>query len=255
MQRIKKTIFKKMSLGQPESDIAKTRGLFTESLVTKNFVAVEAGLQRLVANEIDVDTLKVNGEIISSGGSSGGSSTITLKSPDLQFITTPGSGTYTPPAGALYLQVKLGGGGAGGQALPIPGDSAEPPGNGGDTTFSDGTSTVTAGGGLGGGNGGTWNTTGYQAFGFDGNTQFQQPLGAFSTIGFQNKGAGGNAATGAVGGGAGAIAEAIIPSPLRTTYSYTVGARGSAGICVPPNAGDDGAPGYAGYLIIQAFFQ
>lgn len=76
---------------------------------------------------------------------------ITVLKPNLPVLPTvtrilSGSGTYTPPAGATYLEVTaVGGGGGGGGSGSSSGGSA---GNGGNTTF--GSSLITANGGTGG---------------------------------------------------------------------------------------------------------
>lgn len=66
-----------------------------------------------------------------------------LKVPTVQTFTV-GSGTYTTPAGVLYIKVRMAGGGGGGGSF-VPSGTGTP---GGNTTF--GTSLLTAAGGAGG---------------------------------------------------------------------------------------------------------
>jgi hypothetical protein len=196
-----------------------------------------------------------------------------------QTILTSGSGTYTVPAGVLYLKIKMVGGGGGGAG----GGTAAPGagGNGGNTVF--GTSLLTANGGQGGktsgGNnaGGTATVAspavgiaiaggsgGGEYYSGTSTTQATGGMGAASPFGGAGGGSlstnasGGNASTnsgsggggggctnqpgaiGGEGGAAGGYVEAYIPSP-SSSYTYTVGAGGAGG-----NAGTNGSAGGAG---------
>jgi len=200
--------------------------------------------------------------------------TPTYTSPTVQRFTS-GSGTYTTPAGVLYIQVKMVGGGGGGFGAN---GSATSGGTGANTTF--GTSLLTTNGGVGAsgvispGTGGTATLNapaiGSRFDGADGNGGQQTTPSAGTLTGgsggatpFGGAGrSGANAAGGAAkantggggggagsigsndsgaGGGAGAFIDAIIPSPAAT-YSYTVGGGGAAGGGV--TAGGAGAAGY-----------
>jgi hypothetical protein len=195
---------------------------------------------------------------------------------------TSGSGTYTTPTGARWLQVKMVGAGGGGGGCGAGGGTG---GTGGTTTF--GTSLLTANGGLGGvtggagtggGDGGTA-TISSPAVGLTvrGNRGGSYPggsyntptvytlggLGAVSPLGTNIPGAstGGAGGTGGTssgtsvvvgnGGGAGGYIEAIIPSP-SATYSYAVGAAGTGGTA--GTSGSAGEVGGAGLIFITAYF-
>lgn len=194
-----------------------------------------------------------------------------------------GSGTYTTPAGAKRIQIRMIGAGGGGGGCGTGGQSAGTAG--GNTTFS----TFTAGGGgatnnvggigtggvggaatgspdigIAGGNGGTVGTVGAPSPGGSGGTSV---FGGHGTNGASSSGGGGSARanTGsggggaggntsvapAGGGGAGAYVEHRIVSPAAS-YSYSVGAAGGAG-----GAGGSGAAGGAGgsgIIIVDEFY-
>jgi hypothetical protein len=187
--------------------------------------------------------------------------------PTVQTFTS-GSGTYTTPANALYIEVLCvgsGGGGAGG------GSGGGNGGAGGNTTFS----TLTAGGGAattgqvnagagGSASGGDMNIVGGTGTGGGTGTVILGGCGGASSLG--GNGGGGNAAAGGAGiaaatnsgsgggggttnsganlvgsgGSAGGTVRKIITGPAAT-YSYAVGAAGSAG-----SAGSGGTAGGAG---------
>ena len=204
-------------------------------------------------------------------------------------VYTTGTGTYTVPTGAKWLQVKMVGGGGGGGG----GNNGGNGGTGGNTTF--GTSLLTANGGgfgyiaasglvgyggsatiasptiginLSGGQGacgGFQSTTGTgdypsvsggnSAFGGGGGGQLNQP----GQNGATNTGAGAaggpsiaNVPTTGGGGGAGGYIEAYITSSLASTYSYAVGAGGSAGTA--GTNGYVGGAGGSGIIYITAYF-
>ena len=198
---------------------------------------------------------------------------------------TSGSGTYTTPAGAKFLAVKMAGAGGGG-ATSGPGQGAG--GSGGTTTFGSSLLTCTGGGGgttapnsaastggtptisspafgigyTGGqGSGGSeFNVAGYSTGMMGGTNIFggggSSASNSVGSAGAVNTGAGGggagSAATGTGtggGGGAGAAIEAYIPTP-SATYSYAVGAGGSAGTSGQFNGG----AGAAGVIIVTAYF-
>lgn len=201
--------------------------------------------------------------------------------PTVQKFTS-GSGTYTTPANVKYIRVKMvgagGGGGGGGTSVSVAA------GNGGDTTFG----ASTAGGGLaggaiggaggaggtatlgsghigtalpgGGGGGGSANsaavntsggTGGNSVFGGGGTTSPNAAgsAGATNTGG----GGGGGGATNTIsaggGGGAGGHVDCFIGAP-SSTYSYAVGAGGTAGQGNVTLAG----AGAAGYIEVIEFY-
>lgn len=194
-------------------------------------------------------------------------------------VFTSGSGTYTTPAGALYLVVELIGGGGGGGGSGTAGGTG---GTGGNSTFS----TMAANGGtggagvgsaagvggtatggdvnIGGGNGGAANSGTAQYGGFGG-ISF---LGAAGIGGNNGGGTGGaagtNSGSGGGGGGAGATSgpgcggaaggycRKTISAPAAT-YSYAVGAGGAGGTLGTGGAGGGG--GAAGIVIVTAHFR
>jgi len=222
----------------------------------------------IVADEIDTDLLVLNG-IAFTGGSIGGScdcSGLTgggggsSQAPVVQVLS--GSGTYVAPAGAKYLKLFGIGGGAGGQAASSSGDPVNPAGPGGDTTFSDGSSSFTAGGAPNN-FGGVFAVVGWQGYGFVGNTPYIDLFGGASTIGFgigtgPQIGAGGNGAndsgTQGAPGGAGSIGWAIVPIVGSTSFSFQVGSAGAAGTVPPSSVGVPGTPGGQGFLAVEAYF-
>jgi hypothetical protein len=202
-----------------------------------------------------------------------------IKTPQTTYIVT-GSGTYSVPAGASYLSIRMiGGGGGGGPSA----SQSTPGGNGSSTTFG---SLLNAGGGSGGDfNGGycvggtaTISTpaVGFAMQGGRGGASATCP-GTNSTGGFgapsplyggvgsayagnaggsapANTGAGGSGggcsqSTSGSGGCAGGWIEAKIYSPL-SSYSYSIGTGGASG-----TGGWPGGSGGTGYIEVTAFFQ
>ena len=197
-----------------------------------------------VSNEVtignaSVTTLRMgNGDVIyptgGGGGGAGGAPEVT--------VLKSGSGTYTVPDGATWLEFKMVGGGAGGQG-------------GGTTTFAGASA---SGGGTAGSQGGVGalgaNAEGIivrgQASGTKSGSSAQFAGsssmfggGSFNKAGVANNGAGGgyNGAAGCGGGGV----DAIISGPLDATYPYAVGAGGAAG---------GGLAGGSGVIYIKAHF-
>ena len=197
-------------------------------------------------------------------------------------VYTSGSGTYTTPAGAKWLQIKMVGAGGGGGGAGSGGGTG---GTGGNTTFgtslltaNGGAGGVTGGAGTGGGDGGT-STIVSPAVGLaiTGNRGGSYPggsyntgtvytlggLGAVSPLGTNipsatTGGAGGTGGTSSGtsivvgnGGGAGGYIEAIIPSP-SSTYSYAIGTAGTGGAA--GTSGSAGVAGGAGLIYITAYF-
>lgn len=212
---------------------------------------------------------------------SDGTSIASHAGPNVQIFTS-GSGTYTTPAGAKWLEVQMVGGGGGGGGSGTSGGGAG--GNGGNTTF--GTSLLTCvggGGGIWGGlgtAGGTGGTatlnspakglavTGNRGFGYQSynNTVAYTggPLGGTSPLGSSNLTSGSSNGAGGSGGGCDATAgllgtggasggyiNAIINSP-SSSYSYAVGAAGTAGTI--GTSGNAGIAGGAGVIIVTAYF-
>jgi hypothetical protein len=201
-------------------------------------------------------------------------------------IFTSGSGTYTTPAGVVWLKVRIAAGGGGGGGVGS-GNNGGAGGTGGNTTF--GTSLLTANGGAGGANlgngaggtasGGNLNLTGSaggpslqsaNTLGFSGGYGGSACLGIITAApqyggappyagsnGQANSSAGGSGAAGtsaqavAGGGGGGGCVEDIITSP-SATYSYAVGAGGTAGTA--GTSGAAGGTGGSGWLYVEEHY-
>lgn len=168
--------------------------------------------------------------------------------PTQTVLSTAGSGTFTTPANAIGLHIRMVGGGGGGSFNTGNG------GGGGSTTF--GSLTASGGGGAvpgsgctaGVGSGGTVNLRGGKGgmvpIGEAGNTT--GGASAFGGEGAPGSGGYGQPVLGvdAAGGCAGGYLESWILTPAAS-YSYAVGVAGAGG------GGGSGAPGYAGLIIIE----
>jgi hypothetical protein len=209
----------------------------------------------------------------------------TAKQPTRQSLTSGSGATYTTPAGATRIFVRMIGGGGGGGGTGTAG-SPSSGGTGGNTTFS----TFTASGGAGGtiGNassagvggaggaaaGGSFNMPGGSGSTSAGllNTNATGGAGGVPTLGgaagssaypntiltpATNSGGGGSGISGnanvygAGGGGAGGYVEAIVLAPAAT-YTYTVGTAGTAGAA--GTNGGAGSAGAAGVIIVDEFY-
>jgi hypothetical protein len=208
--------------------------------------------------------------------------------PTVQKFTSS-TGTYTTPAGVLYIKVRMVGGGGGGGGGGTGGGTG---GTGGTSTF--GTTLLSAVGGIGGTGAGAGGAGGTASLGtgpigvalsggsggggtFEALASIQYPCagaGAASPFGGagggQNNAAGyagitntgsgggggsaggGTSAYAAGGGGAGGYIEAIITSP-GATYSYAVGAAGTAG--ATSTGGYAGGAGSSGIIIVEEYYQ
>jgi hypothetical protein len=164
--------------------------------------------------------------------------------------TTFGSSLLTASGGGAVGAQQVGAGGAGGSATinsPATG-LAIAGGRGGPTIpASDGVAGVyNAFGGPGGitAFGGAPNGSTYQGAGLAGATN--------SGGGGSGASVGGNQSYAGGGGGGGGYVEAYITSSLDATYSYAVGAGGTAGAA--GTGGSAGGAGGSGVIIITAFF-
>lgn len=194
---------------------------------------------------------------------------------------TSGSGTHTTAAGCSLMIVELWGAGGGSSGS---GTGATAGGNGGDTTFSSATASggtggqrgdVSGVGGAGGGaSGGDINVTGQlggggqnatsQPGGFGGGSPFLgiwtqgATPGAVGVAGVANTGAGAGAAGSGVttpaggGGGGGGYARLLIVAP-GASYSYGVGAGGTAGGA--GTSGFAGAVGGSGRIAVTEYIE
>ncbi len=188
-----------------------------------------------------------------------------------------GSGTYTTPAGATYIKIRMVGGGAGGSAAltnngtlgadttfgtltagrgALGGGSAGLGGAGG--TATNGDINITGGSGTGGQtpNGGTISLSGgaggNSALGGGGAGGAQSNGGgnAPANSGGGGGGGGGNSTTNSgCGGGAGAYLEKQINAP-SATYAYAVGGGGTGGTA-GTNAGGNGG---SGIIIVDEYY-
>lgn len=231
-----------------------------------------------------------NGQVLTlvSGVPAWGSG-ITPVVPTIQKFTS-GTGTYTTPAGVLYIRVRMVGGGGGGAGSGT--SSGTSAGAGGNTTF--GTTLLAANGGAlcnynsdggaggsaslgsgpigvaisggGGGNSGNQITVnGVSGGSPGGNSIFGggAPGGSYGSAGLNastNSGGGGggggtNNTVGSSwggGGGSGGSVDAIITSP-SSTYAYAVGSGGTGGGAGP--SGLAGGNGAAGIIIVEEHYQ
>ena len=198
---------------------------------------------------------------------------------------TSGSGTYTPPSGAVQLKVRMvGGGGGGAAAYPTVASNA---GNASDTVFN----SVHAAGGLGGANENSGNASGGGAGGTGGSgtASFRAPggpggagpnengsdgaqmpsnFGGSSLLGggaypngnltgnnaLANTGGGGVGGTGTFGGGGGGgggeYVELIINNPTTVGYAYSVSTGAAGGTSVGATGGNGGS----GVIIIDEYY-
>jgi len=215
----------------------------------------------------------------------------TAKAPTVT-ICTGTTGSYTTPAGVLYLRVRMVGAGGGGSGGGVTGATAGS--NGTSTTF--GTSLLVANGGAGGlpsnsGQGGTGGTASLGVgpvgtaitggFGqgaalltttsgqFHGGSGASTPFGgaglgggsgAIGLPAIANTGSGGGGggisnvanAWTGSGGGAGGYVDAIIRTPA-SSYAYAIGVKGAAGS--GGTSGLNGGPGSDGYIEVTEYYQ
>jgi hypothetical protein len=187
-------------------------------------------------------------------------------------VYTSGSGTYTTPANAKYLQIKMVGGGGGGGGSGAVGATSG--GAGGNTTFGasltcTGASGSTAGSATGGdfnlsgangalgpvGSNNPGGNGGVSPFGGQGVGVWASNAGTSATPNTGSGGGGGGANSvnsfSSQGGGSGGYLEKTIASPLAT-YSYAVGAGGTAGTA--GTGGTAGAAGGSGVIIVTAYY-
>lgn len=214
------------------------------------------------------------------------------KAPTIQTFTV-GSGTYTTPAGVLYIKVRMAGGGGGGGSFTPGGIGV----NGGNTTF--GSSLLTANGGAGGGvytstsaMGGTVSIAtsstilkvvansggmggpagnisngnypggagGSNAFGGAGGSANGYSGGTNGFNGIANTGGGGaggstssNATSSAGGGGGAGGYLEALISSPSPTYSFSVGTGGTGAAAASVTG--SGGNGAAGIIIVEEYYK
>ena len=205
-----------------------------------------------------------------------GTLSVTVTGITIQTFTS-GSGTYTTPANVKWIRIRLvgGGGGAAGSGTA----AGTSPTIGGNTTFS----TLTGSGGnfgiiaspgvnggaasggdlnIAGQNGGSGNgaantaglSGGSSILGFGGfGGPVNGPVPGLNASGYGGGGGGASAASGNPGGAgaAGGYVEKIINTPAAT-YSYAVGAAGTAGGA--GTLGAAGGAGTAGVIIVEEHY-
>jgi hypothetical protein len=198
---------------------------------------------------------------------------VTVAGPQITVLTS-GSGTFTTPAGAIWLEVEMNGGGGGGNN----GDNGNAGAAGTGSTF--GGSLATGGGGLSGGSatGGDINITGGSKpviggrsdgtlttpganganspfCGAGGGGGFGYAAGLAASANSGSGGGGGSVIAaggfGGLGGSAGGYLRKLITSPLAT-YAYTVGAGGNGG--AETSGCWAGGNGGSGVIIVTAHF-
>lgn len=249
----------------------------------------------VTGNETVGGTLAVTGIMTGATPTAGDNSTQeattafvrTQMIPTIQVYTS-GSGSYTPPAKAYFLRIRMVGGGGGGGSVNST-NSGGAGANGSTSTFSGGT--LAAGGGQGGGNGGGGGAGGtssggnvLNAVGSGGGAStvatagFPGGQGGSSLLGggapgtgtsgtglngapaTANSGGGGGGASStasgtttgsASGGGGGGYVEHILSSPTGS-YTYSVGAGGAGGVATGTSIAQGGAGG-SGTIIIEAY--
>jgi len=209
----------------------------------------------------------------------------TTSAPTVQTFTS-GSGTYTKPAGCTRIIVKMVGGGGGGGGTGTANATAG--GTGGSTTFGSNTCVGGSGGGTGtsggagvgaiggtgtvglgvgftvpGGQGGGGqnvasraDTGGHGGQSYLGGGGSGGVSGGAGQVGVTNTGGGaggaGSTVTGAAGGGGGgAYVQSIVSAPA-STYSYAVGAGGTAGAA--GTSGTAGGVGSAGKIVVEEYY-
>ena len=202
--------------------------------------------------------------------------------PPTMQVFLSGEGTYTTPAGVLYLSIQMVGGGGGGGGSGSSGSTGGT--SGGDSTF--GSSLLICSGGMpNGGSPGSFTINspayGWGVNGAAGNSGFSSGsagppssfpggssalggAGAGAYTGYAgnsaapNSGSGGSGASGSTtftsfnSGSSGAYLNAIVASPL-STYSYSVGASGSGGVAGV--GGWNGGDGGSGQIIVTEYYQ
>ncbi len=207
-----------------------------------------------------------------------------FRQPTRSVLTTGTAATYTTPTGATRIDVQCVGGGSGGMG----GNGGTNSGAATATTFSDGTVTLSAGGGAAGVNTGTGGTaTAASATGGDinlsgtsggqgsaasvsgsvvgaagacsifggGGASAYSATATGASVNTGSAGAGGAASTAGTTGGAsgnsGAYCRKLIKGP-SATYTYTVGAasNGTSGGAGAQNGGN----GAVGIIIVDEFY-
>lgn len=213
--------------------------------------------------------------------------------PTITRITAVGLSTYTTPEGALYLKVKMVGGGAGGGGSGAP--NGPNPSHGGSSFFGPSSSPIlVAEGGLGGGPSGSQpigiinspaygffirgqngegyfynGTSGINVFGGAGGSSAFGPgasrghgsssnyngTSALANTGGGGSGGGGGSLSGKYGGvgGGGAAYVEAIIPNPESSYQITVGAGSSGGAA--GTSGNPGGAGGSGIIIIEAHYQ
>lgn len=201
--------------------------------------------------------------------------------PTRQTLTSGTAQTYTTPAGARQLRIRMVGGGAGGGCAETTNAGASGSGSSFNSVVAAGGSGGPAGGtqgpGGGGGTGGSGSATlriagcsggvrgstsgvgmsigagGNSVLGFGAPAGAVQAAGAAAAANTGGGGAGGNGGSGSAnwggGGGGGEYVELIISNP-SATYTYTVGGGGAGGAAGTFAGGNGGS----GLIIVDEIY-
>ena len=180
--------------------------------------------------------------------------TISLTAPTVQKFTS-GTGTYTSPAGVLYVRIIAVGGGGGGAGSGTASSSSNG-GAGGNTTFA--TSVVVANGGAGGVWSGLTNAAGGTASLGSGAAGIAVSGGSggggnYSGSLTTDYGQGGNGGNSGLGGGAGMGGAATLggPGATGTGGGGAGGGFGTTALCYSGDGG--GAGGYCDAIVTTGF--
>lgn len=253
-----------------------------------NFNATNTGAATLNPNSLGAKTIQYQGNALVAGQIITGTTYVVIYDgtnyqilgasprPPVRSVFTTGSGTYTTPAGAKYLDVAAVGGGGGGA-----GGGTSPGAATGGGTSSFGSSLVSATGGsnavtqTGGASGtasggdvnisGTAGATvtsvvppaGTNVGGAGGDSSFFCGGSFAGNSSPANSGGGGSGGSASAtflpgaGGGGGGSSQLLIVNPA-TSYSYAVGAGGSGGTA--GTSGFAGNNGGSGIVIVTAYF-
>ena len=277
-----------LAVGALVNDLISTESFYVSSVL--NALPVTGGT--ISGNLVVTGTASITGVTTLTGGlntplavTSGGTGLTTV--PHTVQTFTTGSGTYTLPANCKAIKVTMVGGGGGGAGGGSTGATAG--GGGGNSGF--GTTAANAGAG-GAPASTSWQSNGGSAalgtgalgialtgavgsggVGFNVGSAYQvglsggsSPLGgagggaanAAGSAGIANTGSGGGgggsniSGTGAGGGGAaGGYISAMIAAPSGT-YSYAIGAGGTAGAA--GTNGFAGAGGASGFILVEEYY-
>lgn len=215
------------------------------------------------------------GQYLKSNGASADPTFASFTGPTISKLTSGTGATYTPPATAVWLRVRMVGGGGGGQGTGTggvtTGGTVATATTFGALTAGAGGNTGVAGGGTGGSVfnnaggsgqlfqssfGGPGQAGGLSAFGGNGAPGSNAP-GAGGAAAVNSGSGGGTAGAGAanvgqaISGGAGGYVEHIYTT-IAASYTYTIGVAGTGGS--QGTAGQAGGSGGTGLIIVEEHY-